>query len=196
MHTSIVHEGERDNDASSSHAEEEGSIPIAGATSRQDKDAAGSKAKGKAKLAFEVTQSKDHDRLWDRTVVEEKDAQEHDGEYSIDDLGPDTPMYDLDVLLGNQSPLSTGKPTLPTKPRSTVLLGEGYVPITGFQANPAFNSIRGDATRRGSAQSSDHPWCRGSTTDAPQPRNRSPVRVTTPPPLPPPVAENVPVPPS
>ncbi|PBK86162.1 hypothetical protein ARMGADRAFT_1035877 [Armillaria gallica] len=129
--------------------EEEGPVPNVGATSRQNKEAAGSKAKGKVKLAFEVTHSKDHDRIWDSTIVEEKITHNHDGEYSIDNLGSDTPTYDLDALLGNQSPLPTSKPTLPTKPQSTVLLGESYVPITGFQVNPAFDSIQGNMTSEG-----------------------------------------------
>lgn len=184
-----MHGAERDSDALSSHVEEEGPAPMIGATSKQRKV-----AKGKAKLAFEVQQSEDHERLWDGHIIEKDDNHEHDSEYSINDLGSDTPTYNLDALLGNQSPTPVNNPALPNKPHSMVLLDEGYVLITGFQANPAFDSVQGDTSKKGSVQPSDHPWCCKSTMDTPRPQDASPAKDSMLPPHP--VAEDIPIPPS
>ncbi|SJL16375.1 uncharacterized protein ARMOST_19897 [Armillaria ostoyae] len=124
-------EKERDDDALSSLAEDEGPALTSGATSKgkqKDKD---NTTKGKGKLVFEVKQSEDHERLWDGNVVTKDDEHEPDGEYSIDDLGSDAQTYNLDALLGNQSSSSTDRPRSSTKPQSTTLPNEGYIPATG-----------------------------------------------------------------
>ncbi|SJL05231.1 uncharacterized protein ARMOST_08597 [Armillaria ostoyae] len=111
---------------------------------RWSKKTANKKKKGR--LAFDIQQASDHENIWDGKVVTQEDVApmdngEHDGEYSIDDLDKDAQTYDLDALLGNWSFSSSKCSDTAMNPTLGSLVGEEYVPIVGFQPNPAFDSV-------------------------------------------------------
>ncbi|PBK93502.1 hypothetical protein ARMGADRAFT_1079812 [Armillaria gallica] len=123
----------------------------------------------KPHLTFMVRQATDSERIYDG---------EADGEYSIDNPNKEMVPYDLEALLLSRQ-LSVDynqteeemdilpKTDAPTTSKS--LFGKGFVPVEGFCANSAFDSLRGSPTTKGTTAPIDGSWHRGPPLPPPCP---------------------------
>lgn len=120
----------------------------------------GPKPKGrKKKLAFEVTPAMDHANMYEGEVVERSNRDDNEGLHDGDhgDIGDDIPE-----LHGLQTPnitLCSNKLGL----MSSVLSNDRFIPLTRFQINPAFSSLRNSPVMVKKSQVLDEsPWQRGT----------------------------------
>lgn len=121
------------------------------------------KGHGKKKtLAFEVEQARDNENIFEGRVqenIEDTDPNnDKDGSFSLEDTDHEYEPFaipgDLDRDIDTDNGLGLSMKNL---------ANDGFIPLTGFQSNSAFNSLRNSPVTRKDLLLSDKPWRKGES---------------------------------
>lgn len=121
------------------------------------------KKKGRSKkktLTFEVEQAQDSENIFEGTVqenIEDVDLDnDKDGSYSVEGTGHEYEHFAIPTATGMDIDTDNGL-GLSTKD----LADEGFIQLTGFQSNSAFNSLQNSPVNKREPLPSDSPWRKG-----------------------------------